>query len=360
MTFNFAGSEIARFTSGGVLQIGAAVSGGGALQVNGNVNINGVFQINGTTIGGGGGSGITGSGTTNYLSKWTSASSIGNTFIYDTGSRIGVGTTTPNVEFEILLSGSYANPVLGTASGNLMLSNNGLWGMLFGLNSTTGNGWIQQMRVDSATAYNLFLQPVGGSVLITTTTSASPVFKLQVGDGSADTRSLFYSSNQYAIGIGGGTAGLWYQGVVSATGALQFYNNATGLTTISFTTANNVLIGTTTDNGSKLQVTGAATFTSSVTAAGGFFDTSDSRLKILVKDYEQPKGIENVAARMYVKNSKKELGYFAQDLQEILPSAVVEGSDGFLTLSYSQVHTAKIAYLEDKVAQLEELIKSLL
>ncbi len=162
------------------------------------------------------------------------------------------------------------------------------------------------------------------------------------------------------VGIGGGTAGLWYQGVVSATGALQFYNNATGLTTISFTTANNVLIGTTTDNGSKLQVTGAATFTSSVTAAGGFFDTSDSRLKILVKDYEQPKGIENVAARMYVKNSKKELGYFAQDLQEILPSAVVEGSDGFLTLSYSQVHTAKIAYLEDKVAQLEELIKSLL
>jgi len=62
---------------------------------------------------------------------------------------------------------------------------------------------------------------------------------------------------------------------------------------------------------------------------------------------------------MYVKNSKQELGYYAQDLQEILPSAVNEGEDGFLSLSYSQVHTAKIAYLEEKVAQLEELIKSL-
>jgi hypothetical protein len=114
----------------------------------------------------------------------------------------------------------------------------------------------------------------------------------------------------------------------------------------------------------ELQVGGVNQFIVSkagaVTATGGFFDTSDSRLKILVKDYEQPKGIENVAARMYVKNNRKELGYYAQDLQEILPSAVNEGQDGFLTLSYSQVHTAKIAYLEDKVAQLEKLIKKLL
>jgi hypothetical protein len=63
---------------------------------------------------------------------------------------------------------------------------------------------------------------------------------------------------------------------------------------------------------------------------------------------------------MYVKNNRKELGYYAQDLQEILPSAVSEGSDGFLTLSYSQVHTAKIAHLEKEIAELKALIKQLL
>ncbi len=120
------------------------------------------------------------------------------------------------------------------------------------------------------------------------------------------------------------------------------------------TSGGNVLIGTTTDSGYKLDVNGT------VRSTGGFFDTSDSRLKILVKDYQQPKGIENVVARMYVKNNKQELGYYAQDLQEILPSAVSEGEDGFLNLSYSQVHTAKIAYLEKEVAELKELIKSLL
>jgi hypothetical protein len=113
------------------------------------------------------------------------------------------------------------------------------------------------------------------------------------------------------------------------------------------------------NSGSTLRITGNVTVSGSVTATGGFFDTSDSRLKIVINDYDNAKGIEKVEARLYLKNNKKELGYFAQDVQEILPSAVSEGSDGFLTLSYSQVHTAKIAYLEKEIAELKELIKSL-
>ena len=63
------------------------VSGGGALQVNGDVNINGNFKINGTIIGGGGGSGVTGSGTSGYAAKWTSASTLGNSIFYDNGTE---------------------------------------------------------------------------------------------------------------------------------------------------------------------------------------------------------------------------------------------------------------------------------
>jgi len=157
----------------------------------------------------------------------------------------------------------------------------------------------------------------------------------------------------------------------TGNGNIYFCPNGSVTKVMTINTSSNVLINRTTDAGYKFDVNGTGRFTGdlttasiiaagSVTASSGFFDTSDSRLKIIVKDYEQPKGIENVAARMYVKNNRKELGYFAQDLQEILPSAIGQGDDGFLTLSYSQVHTAKIAHLEKEIAELKELIKSLI
>jgi hypothetical protein len=275
------------------VSIGGAVSGGGALQVNGNVNINGVFQINGVTIGGGGGSGVTGAGTTNYISKWTGSTSLGNSVIFDNGTNVGIGGST----FTYASSGRTNLVINGSTDSLLEFQNAG-----------SSSGYI------FSNSSNLELNAIGAR------------FMQFVANGEIRMK-IFANGN---VGINRITdAGYTFD--VNGTG--RFTGQLTG-----------------TD----------ALFAGSVTASGGFFDTSDSRLKILVKDYEQPKGIENVVARMYVKNSKQELGYYAQDLQEILPSAVGEGSDGFLTLSYSQVHTAKIAHLEKEVAELKELIKSLI
>jgi hypothetical protein len=44
---------------------------------------------------------ITGSGTLNYVPKWTSASAIGNSLIYDDGTNIGIGTTTPSRKLDV-------------------------------------------------------------------------------------------------------------------------------------------------------------------------------------------------------------------------------------------------------------------
>lgn len=41
-------------------------------------------------------SGISGSGTTNYIPKFTAAGAVGNSVIYDDGTNVGIGTTTPN------------------------------------------------------------------------------------------------------------------------------------------------------------------------------------------------------------------------------------------------------------------------
>jgi hypothetical protein len=51
------------------------------------------------------GGGVTGSGTTNYLPKFTGASAIGNSMIFDNGSTVGVNTTTPTNMAKVEISG---------------------------------------------------------------------------------------------------------------------------------------------------------------------------------------------------------------------------------------------------------------
>lgn len=84
---------------------------------------------------------------------------------------IGNGTATPKARLQVTQGADTAYPTLGTAKGDLFLSGDTtLFGMFAGINTSDGNTWIQCMRTDSATAYNLLLQPVGGKVSIGTTT----------------------------------------------------------------------------------------------------------------------------------------------------------------------------------------------
>ncbi|MFY7883875.1 MAG: tail fiber domain-containing protein [Dolichospermum sp.] len=100
--------------------------------------------------------------------------------------------------------------------------------------------------------------------------------------------------------------------------------------------------------------TGAATFSSSVTATS-FFESSDIRLKSNIQDYKS-NDILNISAKIYEKDGKIEVGYLAQDLQSVLKSAVSVRDNGYLDLSYRQVHTAKIAALENEIRELKAKI----
>jgi hypothetical protein len=189
-------------------------------------------------------------------------------------------------------------------------------------------------------------------------------------------------------------------GDATGGGAIRFLtsvNNAAPTEKMLITSGGNVLIGTTTDNGSKLQVqggirfnysdnygyfglnyvsgadygfynynygridlkisqsTGAATFSSSVTATS-FFESSDSRLKTLIQDNYQTKGIASITPKLYTKNGKVELGYYAQDFVGVLDSAVSKGEDDMLSLSYREVLVAKVYALEQEIKELKAKI----
>jgi hypothetical protein len=51
-----------------------------------------------STISGGG---VSGSGTQNYLAKWTGTTTLGNSIIYDNGTNVGIGTTNPTAKLYI-------------------------------------------------------------------------------------------------------------------------------------------------------------------------------------------------------------------------------------------------------------------
>jgi hypothetical protein len=71
---------------------------------------------------GGSGGGISGSGTQNYLSKFTpNGTTLGNSLVFDDGNNVGIGTTSPNAKLTVgaALGGSALSPTLTTNSGSL-------------------------------------------------------------------------------------------------------------------------------------------------------------------------------------------------------------------------------------------------
>jgi hypothetical protein len=167
---------------------------------------------------------------------------------------------------------------------------------------------------------------------------------------------LYYNASTGLASVGSFDRGAGVQKALELQ-ALTISLKTGGSERMLITSGGNVLIGTTTDNSNKLRVNGTIFSDSSVTATS-FFESSDATIKTLVEDAYQAKGIDSVVAKLYIKNGKQELGYYAQDLEGVLPSAVSKGSNGLLNLSYREVHTAKIAYLEQRIKQLEnELVK---
>jgi hypothetical protein len=184
--------------------------------------------------------------------------------------------------------------------------------------TNTGN---ERMRITS-----------GGNVLIGTTTDSG--YKLDVvGQGR----------------FSGTSSILWLENTTATTGKTwRFSSSSNGNL---FITQNGVVDALTFTVG-----TGAGTFASSVTATS-FFESSDKTIKTLITDNYLVKGIESITAKLYTKHGKEELGYFAQDVQGILPSAVTKGTNGLLNLSYREVLVAKVQRLENELEELKSKLK---
>jgi len=267
------------------------------------------FRDNGTgwdLIGGPGTGTVTGSGAAGQVTYWSGASTVtgDNGLFYDSvNDRLGIGTTTPGAAIDAHSTQNtilQLNQTTATNDTRIAFQNNGtsLWriGNLY----NAGANDFEIFDVVGA-QQSLTVKKTTGQVLIGTTSVGSG--KLVVASATGDNHIQIVGATAPSLRIDSATSGptkriglglatavnnfiqnsqnldmCIFNGSTSAAGNMLFGIYDTGLANIQeaarISAARNFLIGTITDTGQKLQVsgtaliTGAATFSSSVSVNG--------------------------------------------------------------------------------------------
>ena len=238
---------------------------------------------------------ITGTGTTNYLPKFTGASALGNSTIFDNGSNVYLNTTTGTYRFEANAGSSqYINARFYGSSHSMIQVESTTAGFqaLIAHKSPTGEysvglqGDGRYAIYHNTGAAERFTISAAGNVGIGTT---SPTSKLTIGgsSGAVATPTAIQMDSTYKLspasfdglklylykdaiesyGFGvGDTSDLQYWAGSSSSGVHKFFTSQTEK--MRLIANGNLLLGTTTDAGYKLDVNGTARVSGALTASG--------------------------------------------------------------------------------------------
>jgi len=290
----------------------------------------------------------------NFVVRASSSTNGKRAMVINGSGNVGIGTTSPAIKLEVASSGSnsfFRNPSSTAATTYITVVNaNNTSNGLVMAHISDGTGYIgtqnsADLRFVTGDSEKMRITS-GGNVGIGTTSPSGYGTTLQVSSPTAA------SDASIVIGNGTGTSSNRYLAARPGSTADFYFGTDSG--NILFCTGLNpgTSIGT---ERMRIASTGAITCTSSVTATS-FFESSDMRLKSNIQDYKS-NDILNISAKIYEKDGKIEVGYLAQDLENVLNSAISVRDNGYLDLSYRQVHTAKIAALEAKILELEAKLK---
>lgn len=388
------------------------------------------------------------SGTTNYVSKFTSSTAIGNSQIFDNGTNVGIGTASPITKFHIAgtnvvqyiesttttnyaelqilnttnyfqvgIEGVTPNTRMGgTIAYNAYLGTYNNYGMTFhtnnlnrltitsagyvGISTSSPTGLLQlngsiANSGDSATftikqsgtSYNngiyiersgerngYFMYIGGGADALTfrrnyfgtqsdvmSLTRDGDIFLLGTinSRGSTDNVTVqnYYRDGTYEFGVqkvaGRGTD-LFFTGDSNFNIVKRSTYGSTG-GTIYFRVASsgNTLLGTETDNGERLYVSGAIRATGTITA-----NSDISLKKNLLKIENALEKVEQINGYTYefkADDSKRHAGVIAQEIQTVLPEIVNKGNDGILGVEYGNISALLIEAIKEQQTQINEL-----
>jgi hypothetical protein len=214
---------------------------------------------------------VLGTGTTNYLPKFTGASTLGNSLIFDNGTNVGIGTASPSDAFQVYnTSASNARiKITGTTNFSLFESSNTSGSLYIGIDNSAGSGFgvgnysrviwssgtgypivfatqdAERMRITSAGNVGIGTSsPV--DLLTLNATSTSTVFTLQNG---AVTKALLGVSYAASDLINNSAAG--DLNIRTNNTNLNFSTNNGSTLGMRITSGGDVFIGTTTNLSSE-------------------------------------------------------------------------------------------------------------
>ena len=158
-------------------------------------------------------SGVDGSGTTNYVAKWSDTDTITDSVIYDNGTNVGIGTTTPGARLEVKSAAPntfFADFISSTGSGSAKIYENSNSHPLLYMADATGTTTI--VLNSSGVSYL-----TSGNIIIGGTADNGNLLQVQ-GTG--------YFDDNVGIGISSPSQKLHVSGNARVTGA--YYDSSNG------------------------------------------------------------------------------------------------------------------------------------
>ena len=189
--------------------------------------------------------------------------------------------------------------------------------------------------------------------------ASSPVVALQVGTGTASsipswTKIMSTDSTQTGVGavIDNKSIYFYNSGSLLKIDAYN-YSTGTGLTFALGGNGGNILVGTTSDNGERLYVSGAIRATGTITANSDI--TLKKNLLKIENALEKVEQINGYTYELKEDDSKRHAGVIAQEIQTVLPEIVNKGNDGILGVEYGNISALLIEAIKEQQTQINEL-----
>lgn len=353
------------------------------------------------------------SGTANYVAKFTSTTAIGNSQIFDNGTNVGIGTSSPTEKLSVVAN-SGANGFIfvgggsGTTLGGIKLGNGtSVYGTLYFDNSSNhvyllqqyvsgdlifGTNSVEKMRITSGgdlqltsgvaiftrsgkkielnpnsglanidaeieitSGMNLFFK-LGGSERMRITSGGNVEIKSAgqlIAYRSDNARSGSFFCDNVAVQLTSSTDPLR----ISSADRLELYT--VGAERMRITSGGNILIGTTSDNGERLFVSGSIRATGSITANSDL--TLKKNLLKIKNALEKVEQINGYTYEFKEDDSKRHGGVIAQEIDKVFPEIVNTGNDGLMGVEYGNISALLIEAIKEqntKIKNLETLLAS--